>query len=60
MMKIELNLSNKAEKQYKELKKKHQNEILSTISELIKDIGRNAEVHKKEFENNTREKIFSS
>lgn len=50
-MKIELNLSNKAEKQYKELKKKHQNEILSTISELIKDIGRNAEVHKKEFEN---------
>lgn len=50
-MKIELELSDKAKKQYKELKKKHKNEIIHIISELIKDIERNADVYKKEFEN---------
>ena len=51
MMKIELELeiTNKALKQYKKLKKENQNEILEIIDILLKDIMNNAEKHKKEF-----------
>ena len=50
-MKIDIEVSNKAKKQYKDLKKKHQNEIINKISEYIRDIERNAENYKEEFEN---------
>ena len=46
---LELEITNKALKQYKKLKKKNQNEILEIIDILLKDIMNNAQSHKKEF-----------
>ncbi|MDR2878560.1 MAG: type II toxin-antitoxin system YoeB family toxin [Fusobacteriales bacterium] len=49
-IKLELEITNNALKQYKKLRKENQNEILEIIDILLKDIMNNTENHKEEFE----------
>lgn len=55
-IKLEIDLTNRAVKQYKKLKKEHQKEILSVIDDLLDDIVKNAEINENNFQ--TGEEYF--